>query len=81
MVTSYSPAQMVQVGFNPTVYTTTSDAGSVNLMVQRSGILANAITVNISTASLTAIGIVQSGWPITMKHWSVHSLSYFTQMV
>ena len=58
MVTLYSPAQMVQVGFNPTVYTTTN-AGSVSLMVQSSGILANAISVNISTASLTAIGIVQ----------------------
>ena len=59
MVTSYSPAQMVQVEFNPTVYATTTDAGYVNLLVQRSGIRENAISVNISTASLTSIGIEQ----------------------
>ena len=47
----------VQVGFNPTVYNTTVDAGVVNLIVQRNGASGVVTSVTIATVDVTAIGI------------------------
>lgn len=50
---------MVQARFNPTVYNVTSNAGNVNLMVQKNGVSGTPILVTVSTTDLTAKGIYQ----------------------
>ena len=47
----------VQLGFNPTVYYTTVDAGFVNLTIERNGTSNVVTSVNITTVDVTAIGI------------------------
>ena len=53
---SVPPSTVVQVAFDPTEYTVNENAGTVTLMVRKSGQSAIPVVVNITTSSGSATG-------------------------
>lgn len=75
----YLTCLVVVVGFNPTVYNISEDAGVVTLKVERRGATAQRFTVTLSTRWLTAAsGVLIHVASLTFSHGVSSSLLYMS---
>ena len=57
MRAAFIDSAVVEVGFNPTMYNASEDAGVVTLTIERMGAAAQPVTVTVFTTDPTADGI------------------------